>query len=233
MHGSPTPATPIAATTAPLQPSAPTPTPVGASGTTILRDDMHDASRGRLPVSGGGFTYGQTYVNGEYVVASPPSLAPQARFPNIAQALLPGGYADASIAVDARLVNPAPEQYAAMACRSQDPISHYRLMVFPATGTFAVVRAIAGGASPALVGPTASPAINTGQQTNRFELACGGSTIEATINGTRVATITDNSYRSGSLWIGAGHATPANPAVATPLASPVEAHFTNLVVTQL
>jgi hypothetical protein len=186
MHGSPTPATPIAATTAPLQPSAPTPTPVGASGTTILRDDMHDASRGRLPVSGGGFTYGQTYVNGEYVVASPPSLAPQARFPNIAQALLPGGYADASIAVDARLV-----------------------------------------------GPTASPAINTGQQTNRFELACGGSTIEATINGTRVATITDNSYRSGSLWIGAGHATPANPAVATPLASPVEAHFTNLVVTQL
>ena len=98
----------------------------------------------------------------------------------------------------------------------------YRLRVEPARGVFRLVRED-GERDTFLQRDRASAAIRRGNESNRLELTCAGSTITASVNGTVVATAQDTTYRSGPLVFGVG-------ARADNLTS--EARFDNLVVTQ-
>ena len=147
-----------------------------------------------------------------------------------AQVLVPGRYADASISVDITLMNPADDQYANLGCRSQGEFSQYRFTIRPTTGQFTLVRWIEGSTA-ALIPLRSSPAIHRDAGTNRLELSCHGTVLEAFINGTLVASVSDGTFGDGQFWIGMGQVFGLSGSV-TPAGSSIEARFTNLVVTQ-
>jgi len=194
----------------------------------ILRD-----SGGLLPAGAGGpGRYVEEYEQGEYVIRSPAALAPGATFWNQAQVVLPGTYADVSISVDARLVDPSDDQFLTVACRSADPGSQYRLTIGPGNGIFVIVRWV-GGKAITLVGPEVSPSVRTGGESNTLELRCRGSVLDAVINGVHVASFTDTTFKDGRLWVGLSHGYGSVPGGAsTPLNKAIEGHFTHLVVAQ-
>jgi hypothetical protein len=97
----------------------------------------------------------------------------------------------------------------------------YRLRVEPAAGLYRLVRED-GTRDVFLRRDSTSPAIRRGNDSNRIEITCSGTTISAAINGTVVATVQDSTYASGALVIGVG-------ARASGLTS--EARFDNLLIT--
>jgi hypothetical protein len=136
-------------------------------------------------------------------------------------ARLPDVYTDASIAVDVRLVGETASRYVGVGCRQPAPPEYggYRLMVAPGGGRFELVRLV-GDVRPENWQPSA--AIRGGEQSNRLELSCVGSRITASINGTQVASLVDESNPEGQIVIQAdGRDT----------SSTVDARFENLVVT--
>ena len=134
-----------------------------------------------------------------------------------------GAADDATIAVDAKVIDPTANRFVALACRDQSTAnSGYRFSVVPASGMVAISR-VDGGAATALVGPVDASALLRNQVTNRLELSCVGANISGRINGTEVASAQDGAYRQGGLLIAAG-ADASGPVT-------VEAHFRNLVVT--
>jgi hypothetical protein len=155
-----------------------------------------------------------------------------------AEVALPGRYGDVSIAVDAALVNPANDQYVNIACRSQGPLSQYRLTISPTTGYFQLVQWIDGTGST-LTGIQTSSAIRGGTATNRLELICEGSTIEARINGIPIASVSAGVYWEGEVWVGMGQVRQGESQNGlfieeplTPVGDPIEVRFTNLVIEQ-
>jgi dienelactone hydrolase len=222
-------AAPPIPTVRPLQ-GAP-PTPATAVGTVLLEDDLTVAQGGRLPTSSpdpARFSAG--YVAGAYEIGIN-------QHGNQGEALLPGSYADASIAVDAELLNPTPAQYVQLACRSQSPTSQYRFAFRPANGEYWIRRwpamteidlpGLAGLARDLLPRPLYSTAVHQGSAPNHVELSCRGTTIAAAINGQTVASVSDNTFSAGQMWIAVGE-TPGTPGT-TP--GPT-ARFSHLVVTQ-
>jgi dienelactone hydrolase len=206
--------------------------PAGPPGTLIASDDMLDPSRGLLTSAPGGpGTYSRAYVNGEYVIRSPVPPATGVSFPNQVESVVAGIYANASLAVDVRLVDPRADQWANIACRSQDDRSQYRLTILPAQGVVQLVRWV-GGSGLVLFGPQTSAALHPGDQINRLELSCHDGTLDAAINDVRVASVSDATFAAGQMWIGLGHGTVGSPEAATPLDGPVEGHFTRLLITQ-
>ena len=130
---------------------------------------------------------------------------------------------DSAIAVDAKVIDPTPNRFVALACRDQGTASSgYRFSVVPASGTVAISR-VDGGAATPLAGPLDASALLRNQVTNRIELSCVGANLSGRINGTEVASAQDDAYKQGGLLIAAG------ADAGGPLA--VEAHFRNLVVT--
>ncbi len=173
------------------------------------------------------------YSQGEYVLRSPTTLPANSPFESHTRSALPGLYENISLAVDARLVDPGPEQWVKLACRVQDESSYDVLAVNPNVGALSIARRIYGTWMPlANSGAEPSPAIHRGDQPNHLELTCRGAQLEASINGVPVASVGDGTFRDGRLSIGAGHtaffALPYN----APLVHPIEAHFSGLVVTQ-
>jgi hypothetical protein len=159
------------------------------------------------------------YVNGEYLIRK---IDPGVDISPVS--MLPGEYADAVLAVDARLVGPADGRTVSLACRgSEDFASDYRLTVQPATGQFELVRWDAGRDRP-LQNWQPSDAIRRGNDVNRLELSCAGSTIAARINGVPVIAVQDATYLGGRLWISCDDLEGLDVTV--------EARFDNLIVTQ-
>ena len=71
-----------------------------------------------------------------------------------------------------------------------------------------------------------SPAVHRGTAVNHAELRCQGTTITAQINSETLATVSDNTFASGRMWIAVGEAFGAQPTGQKPVA-----RFGNLVVT--
>jgi hypothetical protein len=198
-----------------------TATPVVAG--VLFSDDLNDVAKGRLQKAStqpANFFLG--YGSDGYVV--------QKLNPNLTQMVnvpipLTEALGDAAIAVDARVVDPAPNRFAALTCRDQGPQANsgYRFSVMPATGRVELVR-VDGGTETQLVAPVTAPSVVTGSESNRLELVCAGSTITGRVNGVQVASATDATYGPGALLIGAG------AGAGGPLT--VEARFRNLVATR-
>ena len=189
-------------------------------GTIVLQDNFDDPANGLLPRSSPFPTrYTRGYVDGEYMIKT---LDPEARGIPI---VVVAEFANFSLAVDARLVGGSERRYVTMGCRDEAPLGtgHYRFSVETASGHFTLNRSDSGGLI-ALVDWQTSPAIRRGNEWNRLELTCAGTTIAASVNGTQVASVQDATYPyAGLLWFGAG--TFANTGLT------VEARFDNLVVT--
>jgi predicted dienelactone hydrolase len=199
-----------------------------AAGPILLRDDPTGAAAGRLPAeSPDPARFAAGYADGTYEIALN-GAAEGAAVP------LPGTYGDASIAVDAALVDPSPDHHLQLACRARESGAQYTLDVRPAAGDFAIQRWLfipslipwtTGGQH--LVLPKSSPAIRLGGATNRVELSCRGTTITARINGVTVASVSDNTLQEGRMVL----AVRQSAGNAGPSARPI-ARFSNLVITQ-
>ena len=205
---------------------------LGPDGSVVLADDANPTSKHSLPeASPQPDKFSAGYSQGGYVVSE---TSVNATGPPVDQAevKLPGAYSDVSIAVDVALVNPADDQYADIACRSQGADSEYRFAIFPTSKQFALNRLV-NGFGISLSGLQSSAAIRDGSQTNRIELTCRGTTLEGSINGQQVISVSDVIYGGGGLWIGMGQLVAGTiPGSVTPVGSPVAVRFTNLVVTQ-
>jgi dienelactone hydrolase len=225
VHG--TPDRPAVAPTA--RPLASAAVPERPAGTVLLADDLTGAQGGALPASSPDpARYRAGYVGGRYEIGLEHAAAQSAVQGEV---VLPGSYADASLAVDVELVDPTPARYVQLACRSQDATSQYRFAFRPASGELWIGRWLRKPdvSSQGLLVPTGtfSPAVHLGGAVNHAELSCRGATITARINGETVASASDNTFVAGQMWIAVGE-TPGGPAVGSRAA----ARFSNLVVTQ-
>jgi dienelactone hydrolase len=218
---------PPAPTPRPLQEAAPSDPP----GTVLLDDDLSAPRGDHLPLTSADPTrYEVAYAAGQYQIAvnRPASATASSQ----GEAVIAGTYGDASVAVDAALVNPTPDQYLQLACRSQAPFSQYRFAFRPATGEYSITRWLTIPGLDAPLGPPLlprgliSPAVHRGTAVNHAELRCQGTTITAQINSETLATVSDNTFASGRIWIAVGEAFGAQPTGQKPVA-----RFGNLVVT--
>ncbi len=221
----PTDSPPLVPTPRPLQGAAVVPSE--APGTVLLADDLSSPRADHLPMSSSDpARYDAGYVAGQYEIVVN-------RAASQGEAVVSGTYADASIAVDAELVSPTPDQYVQLACRSQGPTSQYRFAFRPATGEYWLTRWLsipglnAPLSPPILPRGLVSPSVHQGSASNHAELSCRGTTITARINSETVATVSDNTFSSGQMWIAVGTTASAS----SPASKPV-ARFRNLVITQ-
>jgi dienelactone hydrolase len=204
------------------------------SGTVLLRDALTDPATGTLPKQSnepGRYTRG--YVADAYAISLRASPVAVGGAPNHAEAVLPGTYGDASIAVRARLENPLPDQAVTLACRSERIDREYVLMVMPATGTFQLLLWTPPTAWT-LTGEQPSTHIRPGSANNLLELSCHGRSIEAAINGERVASVSDYTLGEGRMWIGVRQRTahPELPTISTEPGTAIRGFFTDLVLIQ-
>ncbi len=174
--------------------------PAGGSRSPVLfQENFSDPARGLLSINSPEPTrYSYTYDNGEYAIRV---LDPA--FDRLPIRSLPGDYANATLAVDARIVGDTAVRYIALSCRSSNS-GHYRLVVEPDSGVFRLIRRDGESASTELVPEKAAPAIRRGNGTNHIELSCSGSTIAVIINGSEVASVQDSTYTTGLMWIAGG-----------------------------
>jgi dienelactone hydrolase len=223
----------IAPTAAPLQAAAPA---TVTAGTVLLQDSLTDGQTGALPASSldpGRYRAG--YVPGGYeigIVKAPGTGIVWG------ETLLPGSYANASLAVDVEMANPLPSQYVQLACRSRNANTQYRLGFRPATGEVWINRWFAKDGFDTQVNTTAAlpltlPAsfpstAHLGGDSNHIELRCNGTTITGHLNGATVASASDNSIADGQMWIAVGETGSSTAGGGT---HPV-ARFSNLVVKQ-
>ena len=129
-------------------------------------------------------------------------------------ALLDRPLEDTSIAVDVWLVGDAAGQAVRLGCRDESPADalgaspHYRFTVLPHDRVFALARQDAADGQ-VFWDYTASLAIRPGNEINRLELRCVGTQITALVNGTQVASVSDDRYHSGYLFVAADGLTNA------------------------
>jgi WD40 repeat protein len=165
----------------------------------LWSDNFDDPELAALPSSTPDeprFTRG--YADGEYFIQR---IDPSVGAPTT---VLPGTYADASVSIDARVVGDPNGQLVALACRSSsgpDGDSQYRLSVSPADGSFQL-SVWKNGTSTPLVAWTTDTSIHPGTDSNHLELSCADASIDALVNGHRVAHVTDTTLRHGAFWIG-------------------------------
>jgi hypothetical protein len=109
-----------------------------------------------------------------------------------------------------------------LTCRDQPGgSSHYRLSIDTRSGFFRLTRWDDG--EPTTLKDGNSDAILRGNMVNRIALTCSKSTISASINNQLLASVTDDTYRSGRIEIGVGVYATNDPVTA-------EARFDNLRV---
>jgi hypothetical protein len=190
------------------------------SGDVLVADDFSDVGRAVLPTSSSVSEYTMGYERDEYSIRT---MDPTYNF--LPAAYVPGTFRDASIAVDARVFGQTASRHISLGCRGQTGragSAEYRFSIDPGQGTFLLARWDAG--AEVWLAEQSSASIRRGNEMNRLELSCFGTTITARINGTQVASVEDDRYSEGQLWIG------ASTYAGTHLTS--EARFKNLVVTQ-
>ena len=205
------------------QPTRPLPTAAALNVTTAPIATASPAQALQLPTASldpARFSAGYV-ANGVYDIAIEHSFVQ-------GEALVPGTYVDATLSVDAQLLQPRDDQYVQLACRARNPTTEYRFGFRPSTGEVWINRwnGRPQAALPyaTLVHVSTSPLPDGASF--RISLGCVGTRLTGTINGGTVVSASDNSLPSGQFWIAVGE-TPggSHPDVLA------EAHFTNLTVT--
>ena len=198
--------------------------PPAVPGATLAADEFSNAATGILSTAStdpSRWTY--SYTDGEYIIRK---LFDEA---GATSSVIPYIYGDASIAIDARLTGDTAGRYVSLACRRQvkaspeEGDSEYRLAVDVGTGAAWITR-WTNGEQARLTEPRRHPSIRSGNETNRVELTCAGSTISARVNGEEVVSAQDATYVNGALKFGTGTFAGRS--------GTLEARFDNLVVTQ-
>lgn len=147
-------------------------TPSLSEGAKVLSDDFENPALGLLPQESFDPTaFRMTYEEGEYVV--------QNVDPEIGTILseMPNAYADASIAVDARLVGDVEGRYLAVGCRSTAD-DDYRFLVDPGTQYFHLARWM-GSQETILRDGYSRDEINPCNEANRLQISCVGTPSRA------------------------------------------------------
>lgn len=188
-------------------------------GTVLLEDNFDDPVAGRLSrVVFRPEHYRFGYEGGEYLMARVDTEVRPGPL-----SYLPGKYTDTSLAVDVRLSGETDDRYVILFCRVQDTESGYWSLIDPGSQRFWLGRSDSGE-DTLLTRPSFAAAIHGGNESNRLELTCAGSTISLAINGVQAATVQDETYREGRLALQVGAFSEST--------GTVEAHFDDLVVTQ-
>ena len=192
-----------------------------APGAVLLADDFDDADGGVLPKQSAAPEQTQFgYGAGEYFIRDVDPGVGGGRL-----VVVPGVYADASLAVDVRFVADAPRGYLQLGCRrtAEAPVGRYLARVDPAAGRVKLVRAD-GAAETVLQDWRPAPTLRRGVERNRVELTCAGTAITLAVNGAPAAAADDATYRAGGFEL---HVTTFREGTA-----PAEARFDDLAVTQ-
>jgi hypothetical protein len=189
------------------------------AGTVLLTDNFSNRLSGLMPLTSPvPNAYNVEYANGEYAITqtNPDYSAPL-------YANVPGSYLDASLAIDARLVDEIDNRILLIGCRDgdHDLETGYLAAMEPTTGLAGLAKLTQFGLLP-MTELEASDVFVVGSVNNRFELSCVGSQISLSVNGVQVASVTDGSYTDGGFWVGALARDYEN----------VSARMGNLVVTQ-
>jgi hypothetical protein len=140
---------------------------------------------------------------------------------------VPGTYGDGTLSVDAQLMQPRDDQYVELACRERDPSTEYRFGFRPTTGEVGISRwyRLTGAPPFTQLVDTFTSAIPDGSSF-RISLGCVGTRLTASINGTNVITVSDNTLASGQFWIGVGETSGGTQSDVL-----ADAHFKNIAVT--
>ena len=191
------------------------------SGDILLQDDMEDVNKAQLPTASRDPRYELGYQSGEYVIRK---IDPG--WEGVAFATVKGTYDNAHITVEAQLVGDTADRVISLACRNTPSGGHYRLVVDPGQGRFAIFLYSDQTKPPvALADWQSSPAINKGERKNLLQLSCAaGGIIVATINGVKAKTARDDTHSKGTMWIGAN--------LFSGTSGTVEARFDNLKIEQ-
>jgi len=212
----PTPIRVVTPTPAPAGSPTPGATPTAGTGAAaiLLADNFDNPASGWLPRSATQPGHRVGYVDGEYMVQKDPELP--AVFIQV-----PGAYPDASMGVDVRHIESDTGQAIQLWCQYQAvQLGAYIFVLRPDLRSFRLVRqdqAIA--VVLAKWQPFAS--ILRGNETNRVELRCAGSTISATVNGVPVVSVSDSTYQTGGFALAVGTA-----------GSAADVRLDNLMITQ-
>lgn len=134
---------------------------------------------------------------------------------------------DAVLSVDVRVVGDPAGRVVMLDCRSQGAGRYraYGFMIAPEARRFTLVR-WDEGAEVRLVPGQESPLIGPGPEWNHLDLRCEGPTIEASVNGQVVATVSDQTYRQGGFAMGVTVVAEESET------AQAEARFDNLIVTR-
>jgi predicted dienelactone hydrolase len=121
----------------------------------------------------------------------------------LASTPLPGVYADSALGVDVWAPNSQPGDFVSVACREQPSGDGYEFIVLPESGVFVIQRRQQNEAAQ-LIASRISSAFQPGDKNNHLEFNCRGTLLSASINGTEVATASDNTFGEGYMAVGLG-----------------------------
>lgn len=164
----------------------------------LLQDDFDNPRSGWGAEQGERFERG--YEEGEYYI--------QLHEPNWFAWAHPGErFDDVSVEVDVYLASGSQDSHFGVLCRYVDLDNFYYLAI-SADGYYAIFKRVDGGVLEVLTGDgsgmTYSPAVRTDGQTNRVLAVCQADELALHINGELLETVTDGTYPSGDVGIGAG-----------------------------
>ncbi|MBL7065349.1 MAG: hypothetical protein ISS49_14235 [Anaerolineae bacterium] len=132
---------------------------------------------------------------------------------------------DVSVEAEARPSSGSQGPHFGVLCRHIDADNFYYFAI-SADGYYAIFRRVDGGDLQVLTGNgygmSPSPAIRTGEQTNRILAVCNGDELSLYVNGELLETVTDDTHAQGDVGIGAG----SGPA------GDVRVQFDNFLVTR-
>ena len=186
---------------------------VMAVGSPLQSDDFSVVSPGTFSP---GSTRPERYVDGEYVLsntetASGFTVVTERRF------------VDSSVAFDARFTSDTPNQNVQIVCRrnlTNGTMNGYYVRLFPFSGRVDVTRRDSDKTT--VLASRQSPVNQLGETPVHLELICSGGSIIASVNGTRVVRVEDDTFTEGTMGLG----------IVAPLGSVAEARFDNFVITQ-
>jgi hypothetical protein len=132
---------------------------------------------------------------------------------------------DVSVEAEAHLSSGLQGPHFGVLCRHVDVDNFYYFSI-SADGYYAIFRRVDGGDLKILTGNgdamSLSPAIKTGEQTNRILAVCNGDELSIYVNGELLETVSDDTHARGDVGVGAG----SGPA------GDVRVQFDNFLVTR-
>jgi hypothetical protein len=160
--------------------------------------------------------FGRGYEEGEYFI--------ELYEPNWFVWAYPGKrFDDVSVEVDVYLASGSQDSHFGLLCRHVDRDNFYYFAV-SADGYYAIFRRVDGDLEVLTAdgsGMVSSPAIRTGEQTNRVLAVCQEDELSLYVNGELLETVTDGTHTRGDVGAGAGSGPEGN----------VRVQFDNFIVT--